>query len=51
MIAEQLRSVECNREIEQSTLSKISNVEDISNKLREISNYTQKTSATASENV
>ena len=40
-----------NREIETSTHSRISSVEDISKKLREISHYTQQTSATAQDNV
>ncbi|NRA22022.1 MAG: hypothetical protein HRU05_16245 [Oceanospirillaceae bacterium] len=40
-----------NREIETSTFSRISSVEDISKKLREISQYTQLTSSTAQDNV
>ena len=40
-----------NREIESSTQSRIQSVEDISGKIREISNYTHQTSVTAEENV
>lgn len=49
------RSVEeiakLNKDIEESTHEKISNMEEISDKLREISNYSQQTSITANENV
>lgn len=49
------RSVEeiaaMNKDIEESTHAKISNVEDISHKLDEINSHTQQTSAATSENV